>query len=362
VSEWTILELEPAKAARSGLPERVAVPAPIAEAHEELDRERVAGWAGSFAQEHPEHPLADVSQRLAQAEPYRRLGMQLLRVADRVPDAVKALERAVELAPFDAASRFNLGVALHRSGREDDALRQLDEAEWAYEDQPAFLAARGSLLEAMDEPDRAVVEYEKALQLAPGDEHLLDRLEALGALVRLVGPDGEPYWLAPADFERVIRHELAEMADSPDQLVARGEWLLANGHHQLARAAGDLAVNADAQHARAWALAGLARLALGEPDARPVLEQAAAADPQRLDVARALVVQADDPEGDVVRAEIHARRHAYSAAAWLVLGDILARDGDDEDAVAAYQQALALAPDLVGAGHARAAVSRAQRS
>jgi tetratricopeptide (TPR) repeat protein len=360
VSEWTILELEPAKAARSGLPERVAVPAQIAEAHEELDRESVAGWAGSFAQEHPDHPLADISQRLAQAEPYRRLGMRLLQT-DRVPDAVRALERAVELAPFDAASRFNLGVALHRTGREDDALRQLDEAEWAYEDQPAFLAARGSLLEAMDEPDRAVVEYEKALQLAPGDELLLERLEALGALVRLIGPDGEPYWLAPADFERVIRHELAEMAESPDQLVARGEWLLANGHHQLARAAGDLAVNADPQHPRAWALAGLARLALGEPDARPVLEQAAAADPQRLDVARALVVLADDPDGDVVRAEIHARRHAYSAAAWLVLGDVLARDGDEEDAVAAYQQALALAPDLVGAGHARAAVSKAER-
>ena len=70
---------------------------------------------------------------------------------------------------------------------------------------------------------------------------------------------------------------------------------------------------------------------------------------------------ADDPGGDLVRAEIHARRHAYSAAAWLVLGDALARDGSEEDAVAAYQQALAIAPDLVGAGHARAAVSRAER-
>jgi len=39
-----------------------------------------------------------------------------------------------------------------------------------------------------------------------------------------------------------------------------------------------------------------ARLALGMDDARPVLEQAAAYDPQRLDVARALVVQADDPD------------------------------------------------------------------
>jgi predicted negative regulator of RcsB-dependent stress response len=45
-----------------------------------------------------------------------------------------------------------------------------------------------------------------------------------------------------------------------------------------------------------------------------------------------------------------------------VLGDVLARDGSEDDAVAAYQQALAIAPDLVGAGHARAAVERAQRS
>ena len=361
MNEWTILELEPALAARSGLPERVAVPAQIAAAREELDRERVAGWAGSFAQEHPEHPLADVSLRLARAEPYRRLGMQLLR-QDRIGDAVRALQRAVELAPFDAASRFNLGVALRRTGRDEDALRQLDEVEWAYEDQAAFLVARAGLLEAMDEGDRAVVEYERALALAPGDEHILERLEALGSLVRLIGPDGEPYWLAPADFERVIRHELAGMTDNAGQLVARGEWLLANGHLDLARAAGDLAVNADPQYPRAWALAGLARLALGMPDARPVLEQAAAYDPERLDVARALVVYGDDPDGDLVRAEIHARRHAHSAAAWLVLGDILARDGSEDDAVAAYQQALAIAPDLVGAGHARTAVSRAQRS
>src|SRR3954468_5023362 len=88
VNEWTILELEPAAAARSGLPERVAVPVQIAAAREELDRQRVAGWAGSFAQEHPAHPLADVSLRLAQAEPYRRLGMRLLQ-GDRLADAVR---------------------------------------------------------------------------------------------------------------------------------------------------------------------------------------------------------------------------------------------------------------------------------
>ena len=53
---------------------------------------------------------------LATAEPYRRLGERLLR-EERFEEAVPALARAIELTPFDAASRFNLAVALRRAER-----------------------------------------------------------------------------------------------------------------------------------------------------------------------------------------------------------------------------------------------------
>jgi tetratricopeptide (TPR) repeat protein len=358
---WTIVELEPALAARSGLPERLAVPVEVVAAQEPLDRERAATWSARFAQEHPEHPLHGPLAALAEAEPFRRLGERLL-TAGRTEEAIVALARAIDLAPFDAASRFNRALALRREGRLEEALVGLDEVEWAYSGEYIYLVTRGGVLESLDEPERAVVEYERALVVQPGDERVLERLEALGALVRLDGPDGEPYWLTPADYDRVMRHELAANAANPRALVAQGEALAHAGRWDLARSAAELALHSDDARADAWALAGRARLALEQPGSREALERAAQLDGSRVDVARALVEHPDDPEGDLVRAEIHARRHAGSAAAWLVLGDALARAGSDEDAVAAFQQALALDPLLPDAAHARDAVERALRS
>ena len=94
---------------------------------------------------------------------------------------------------------------------------------------------------------RAVMAYERALELAPGDGFLLDRLEALGALRKLTGPDGDSYWLTPADFDRVVRAELAALYEqkSAAQLVGRGIALAADGHVELARVAGQLALRLD---------------------------------------------------------------------------------------------------------------------
>jgi tetratricopeptide (TPR) repeat protein len=102
------------------------------------------------------------------------------------------------------------------------------------------------VLESLDEPDRAVVAYERALELAPGDGFLLDRLEALGALRKLTSPDGHAYWLTPADFDRVVRAELASLYEQgPGQLIARGIALAADGHLELASVAGQLAARLD---------------------------------------------------------------------------------------------------------------------
>ena len=95
------------------------------------------------------------------------------------------------------------------------------------------------MLESLDEPDRAIVAYERALELAPGDGFLLDRLEALGALKKLTSPDGQAYWLTPADFDRVVRAELAALYEQgPAQLIARGIALAADGHLELASRGG----------------------------------------------------------------------------------------------------------------------------
>jgi tetratricopeptide (TPR) repeat protein len=243
--DWVLLELEPAKAARAGLPDRIVAPRAEAEAGIDVERPLAARWGAAFAAARPEHRLAPGLAALAAAEPYRLLAQRLVG-AGRPADAAVALARAIELAPYDAAYRVNRASALQRAGDAEAALHELDEAEWAYANEATFHGARGSVLESLDEPDRAVVAYERALELAPGDGFLLDRLEGLGALKRLTGPDGFAYWLTPADFDRVIRAELAGLFEQgAPQLVARGIALAADGHLELARLAGLLASRLD---------------------------------------------------------------------------------------------------------------------
>jgi tetratricopeptide (TPR) repeat protein len=243
--DWVLLELEPAKAARAGLPDRIVAPRAEAEAGIDVERPLAARWGAAFAAARPEHRLASGLAALAAAEPYRLLAQRLVG-AGRPADAAVALARAIELAPYDAASRVNRANALQRAGDAEAALQELDEAEWAYSNDATFHGARGSVLESLDEPDRAVVAYERALELAPGDGFLLDRLEGLGALKKLTGPDGFAYWLTPADFDRVVRAELAALFEQgAPQLVARGIALAADGHLELARLAGLLASRLD---------------------------------------------------------------------------------------------------------------------
>jgi tetratricopeptide (TPR) repeat protein len=249
--DWVLLELEPAKAARAGLPDRIVAPRAEAEAGSEVERPLAARWGAAFAAARPEHRLAPGLAALAAAEPYRLLAQRLV-AAGRPADAAVALARAIELAPYDAASRVNRANALQRAGDPEAALAELDDAEWAYANEPSFHGAVGSVLESLDEPDRAIVAYERALELAPGDGFLLDRLEDLGALKKLTGPDGFPYWLTPADFDRVVRAELAALFEQgPSQLVARGVALAADGHLELARLAGLLATRLDPDDADA---------------------------------------------------------------------------------------------------------------
>lgn len=238
------MELEPAAAGRSGLPERLAVPEDVAQAGAPLEREEAARWAPRFTAEHPEHPLAATMVRLATAEPYRRLGVELAEQG-RLADAARALDRAAEIAPFDAGTRVARARVLERAGDLEGALKDLEAAAWAYETDPSFALERAQILEALGEHDRAVAEYERALAQAPGLGAAIDRLEALGALVRLDVPGGEPVYLSPSDFERVIRVDLAENAGDAAALALRGAALAADGHVDLARAAAELALRAD---------------------------------------------------------------------------------------------------------------------
>jgi hypothetical protein len=74
VADWVVVELEPAGAARSGLPARLAVPREVAERSDPIERVRAAEWAKIFVAGHADHELAPMLLAMATAVPYRRLG------------------------------------------------------------------------------------------------------------------------------------------------------------------------------------------------------------------------------------------------------------------------------------------------
>lgn len=124
------------------------------------------------------------------------------------PEAAAAGQRAVDLAPRDANPRSNLGLALHRVGRDADAERELRRAleldpEWApaHHNLGFVFAAQGRFAEA-------VAEYQKALVLDPENamswHHLGRALESMGHVPEAIvaeqravalQPEHEELWL-----------------------------------------------------------------------------------------------------------------------------------------------------------------------
>ena len=357
VADWVVVELEPAGAARSGLPARLAVPREVAERGDPIERVRAAEWARAFVAGHADHELAATAARAGcTAEPLPPPG--------RAPAARGALRGGRPGARSrDRADAVRRGLALQSRRRAAARRRARARAHGArrgrvgVQRRVRLPRAARPIWEALDEQTRAVLAYERALELAPGDGFVLERLEHLGALMRIEGPDGEVFWLTPGDFERVMRHELASASNDPDQLVALGDRLLGGGHVALAASAAELALagsddsprrvgarGSDACGARPRAAGaggpGARRRARSLQHRRRARARAARRRPRRRPAARARRGAA--PPG--------------SAAAWIVLGDYLAAAAQPREALGAYAHALDLDPALSGAEHAREAL------
>ena len=244
--DWVLLELEPAKAARAGLPDRIVAPRAEAEAGIDVERAVAARWGAAFAAARPEHRLAPGLAALAAAEPYRLLAAALV-AAGRPADAAVALAKAIELAPFDAASRVNRANALQRAGDPESALDGARRGRVGLQQRRDASTGRAAACSrASTSPTARSSRTSARSSSRPGDGFLLDRLEAPRRAQAADGPDGFAYWLTPADFDRVVRAELAALFEQgAPQLVARGIALAADGHLELARLAGLLATRLD---------------------------------------------------------------------------------------------------------------------
>jgi tetratricopeptide (TPR) repeat protein len=370
-------ELDPRLASKASLPPRVPVPEDVVATGEfTITRPIAVEWATAYLAEHG--PDADLERLVAKEEYWEALAEPLL--AEDWEAAIPVLEQILAIDPADAQARFNLASALRGTGRPQEALETLAAIATVFDDEGVYHANVARTHEALADRDAAVASYHRALELLPGDGFILDRLAALGDLVAAIGPDGEAVYVDAADFAESVREDLAQHADDSDYLAGVAEVLLAQGHFDLARNAGELALAVQPERPDALLLAGIAHEQLGHSDiALGLLDRHLAAEPQsaagrshraqvlhrmgriqeareeagrafELDPNDIITVQTavagdDGPAAVLDRIMPLTELRPASWAAWRVAGDVLRTAGDEEVAMAYWRRAVDLGAD-----------------
>jgi tetratricopeptide (TPR) repeat protein len=246
---------------------------------------------------------------MRQAEDHRRAG--------RIKLALARYEEALKLAPQATAARVGRArmlVGLHRTAE------ALDELDAAIADDPRNAWARiahAEVLVSLERHAGALIDTEAALEEEP------DSIEALTVHGRLLTALGRHEESLEA-FDQALKLD----RDHVDAHVGRAEALAAMGADARARAAADRALerdprSTDALLVKAQLQYGADRLAAGDKEIEAVLD----IDPR-------------DVRARLTRGREHLRR------------------GDDRRALADFDAALVVEPELPGALYGRAAVLR----
>ncbi len=102
------------------------------------------------------------------AHAYNALGYSLLERNERIPEAVELVEKALQLAPDDAAIMDSVGWGYYRSGRLEESLKLLRRA-FAGNPDPEVAAHLGEVLWAHGEKDEARKIWQDSLKANPGN-------------------------------------------------------------------------------------------------------------------------------------------------------------------------------------------------
>jgi len=322
VSAWLIVDLDPGAARRAGLPERVAVPVDADPA--QATPAELAGWAGAFADAEPEHPDAPLLRRVA-AKQGPRVRVERALAARAWEQALAAADDLLAIDPEDAPVRLNRAVALRESGEPAAALAELDRVAAVFAEVPLYHRNRGRILEDLGDDAGAVAAYRAALDGAPGDPAVVDRLRALGALTTIAGPEG-PVEVDRAALADLVRRDLAAHGDDHAHLAGAARALMAEGQPDLAATAAALALAVDDADEATRLVLAEALLAADRPaEARAAAERHVAAEPASA-LGHELLAAACAADGDRAGAEAAARRAleldpAAPRAARILAGD-----------------------------------------
>jgi tetratricopeptide (TPR) repeat protein len=221
--------------------------------------------------------------------PYYNRALALGR-RDRFEEALRDLDRALELKPHFAEAHVNRGIFSERLGRLDAALAAFDRGiELDPRDYQAYVN-RGLLQERRGRLDLALEDYSRAIALAPTDERLLetrgDALEKRGdhegairdydAAIALQPLAAAPYRKrgvargkagdrggAVEDFDRALARDPADA----EAYLGRGTARALGGQTAEARADFTAAIALDPRNAVAHANRGRLALRAGDPAA-----------------------------------------------------------------------------------------------
>jgi tetratricopeptide (TPR) repeat protein len=232
------------------------------------------------------------ARELTVSHPSSGLAWKALSVALQMQDkeALQALERAARLLPDDAEAHSNLGAALRRHGRLDQAVASLRRALRMRPDLAEVWNNLGNAERDLGRLDAAVEALREALRLKPGfakahnnlGNALLDlgRLDEAGASYRRALEIDANYAEAHGNLGSALRLQgraaearshceraLAMDAGTPAALTLLAHLRSDAGQFAEARTLLERAVAIEPTHAEAWAgLAGLRRMSRADAD------------------------------------------------------------------------------------------------
>jgi tetratricopeptide (TPR) repeat protein len=189
----------------------------------------------------------------------------------RFEDALKVLQRAIEIAPQDIGARNAAGLVLTRLERYPEALAVFDGVVGLYPDFAGAHCARGASLEAMGRLKEAEAAYKHALELEPEN---LGAMQGVANLLSRRGAHAEARPLAEAVLEAepnfpdaVMVLAAADAAEGSGERAQRRLEMLAGDErltpHQRALAQGQLGDVLDAQDLPAEAFQAYAACNMG---------------------------------------------------------------------------------------------------
>jgi tetratricopeptide (TPR) repeat protein len=234
--------------------------------------------------------------------------------------ALDVYQRALQAYPQSAELYNGLAMTHHLLG-DRDGEREAREGQARYQPENVYAHFQLALLWSTVDTDRALAELSTASKLSPAFD---DVIETMRTTLNIANTQN----------------------DEAEKLVTVGRGLGLVGEWALARDAFQLAIDADAAHAEAWAWLGEAEQQIGK-DGSAALDQALALDKQS-PIVRGLRAQQWSRLGDYerMRAEyaIAARLEPENAAWQAALGEANLKLGDLAAAIGFYKRATELAP------------------